>query len=132
MGVWWELALNPRVVLAYYNSPPELRGVEVHSVRLLRDGPTLELVAELPCFPDRPSPRWPAGANMAQAGMQFFDLREVSLAGWGTSNTGDLRIEGSEGAIRFRFECPTSQLAGVAGFFDVTGISGYITSRNRT
>jgi hypothetical protein len=50
----------------------------------------------------------------------------VSLAGWSTTNVGDLSIEGRDGVIRFWFECSTAQLTGVAGFFDVTGVSGYI------
>lgn len=124
--MWWELAQNPRVVLAYYSRPPQLLGVEVHSVRLHRDGPTLELLAELPRFPDRPSPRWPVGANAAQAGLRFFALREVLLSGWGTTNVGDLLIEDVGGAVRFRFESPTARLSGVAESFDVTSVSGYI------
>jgi hypothetical protein len=124
--MWWELALNPRVVTAYYSSPPELRGVEIHSISLHRDGATLELLAELPGLPDRPSSRWPIGANTAQAGLRFFGLREVTLSGWGTTNVGDLRIESGQGAIRFQFDCASARLAGVAGFFDVTGITGYI------
>jgi hypothetical protein len=124
--MWWQLAQNPRVVLAYYSTPPPLVGVEVHSVRLHRDGPTLELQVELPRFPDRPSPRWPVGANAALAILRFFDLREVSLAGWGTTNVGDLLIADGGGVVGFRFECPTAKLVGVAGFFDVASISGYI------
>jgi hypothetical protein len=124
--VWWELALNPQVVTAYYSSPPDLRGAEVHSVRFCRDGPTVELLAELPRFPDRPSPRWPTGANTAQAGLRFFDLREIALVGWGTSNVGELHIVRDGGIIRFEFECPTARLAGISEFFDVTGVSGYI------
>ena len=124
--MWWNLAQNPRVVLAYYSQPPRLCGVDVHSVLLQRDGPTLELLIEMPCFPDKPSPRWPAGANTAQAGLRFFDLREVSLAGWGTTNTGDLLVERKDGAVRFQFDCLTARLTGVAGYFDLTGITAYI------
>jgi hypothetical protein len=122
--MWWELSQNPRVVLAYYSQPPQLRNVEVHSVLLHREGPVLELLTEMPRFPDKPSPRWPADANTAQARLRFFDLREVS--GWGTTNTGDLLVEREGGAIRFRFDCPTARLAGLAGFFDITGMTGYI------
>lgn len=129
--MWWNFAQNPRVVTAYYSSPPDLRGVEIHTVRLHRDGPTVELITELPRFPDRPSPRWPAAANTAQALLRFFDLREVSLAGWGTTNLGDLFVEDAKGAVRFRFECPTALLCGVAGYFDVAGITGYMKGTPR-
>jgi hypothetical protein len=33
---------------------------------------------------------------------------------------------GAGGVVEFRFECPTAKLVGVAGFFDVASISGYI------
>lgn len=120
------MARNPRAVLAYYSTPPHLLGVEVHSARLHRDGPTLELQIEIPCFPDRPSPRWPMGANAVQAVLRFVDVREVALSGWGTTNVGDLVIAEVGGVVEFRFECPTAKLVGVAGFFDVTSVSGYI------
>lgn len=123
--MWWDLALNPRVVLAYYSQPPQLLGIEIHSVRLHRDGPTLELQTEIPCFPDKPSPRWPAAANAVQAGLRFFDLKQVTIEGWETTNLGDLILEAEGRAVRFRFECPTARIAGLAGFFDVTGILGY-------
>lgn len=124
---WWNLALNPRVVLAYYTEPPQLTDVEIHSVRLHRDAATLELVVELPTFPTKPSPRWPVTANAAQAVLRFFDIRDVVLNGWGTSNIGELRIEGEPGGeIRFKFDSKTSQLEGSSGFFDVTGVTAYV------
>ena len=126
--MWWELAQNPRVVLAYYSQPPPLSGVEVHSVRLQGDGPTVDLVAELPSFPDKPSLRWPVGANTVQVGLRFFDLREISLFGWSTTNTGDLLIERAGDVVRFRFDCPTARVVGVAGYFDITVVTGYIKS----
>ena len=125
--MWWEIAENPRLVLAYYSHPPKLRAVEVHSIRLNRDGPTLELLVEMPSFPDKPSPRWPTNANTAQAVLRFFDLREISLSGWGTTNVGELIIERIGGIVQFRFDGATAQLSGVAGFFDVTSVTGYVT-----
>jgi Immunity protein 50 len=124
--MWWSLAQNPRMILAYYSRPPELLGIEVHSVRLHRDGPTVELVADMPKFSDQPSPRWPVGANTVQAGFRFFDVQEISLFGWGTSNIGDLVMEEASNGVRFQFESPTARLVGVAGLFDVTSLSGYI------
>ena len=124
--MWWELAQNPRILLAYYTNPPELLGVEIHAVQLHRDGPTLKLIADLPVFPDRPSSRWPSGANTAQAELRFLDLREITLSCWSTTNVGNLIIEDLDGAIRFQFESFTAQLSGIAGFFDVPSISAYV------
>ncbi len=131
--MWWELAHNPRVVLAYYTHPPQLIGVEIHSVMLHRDGPTLELVVELPRFPDRPSPRWTVGANMAFARLRFCSsLKQVVLSGWSTTNVGDLLIEKWGDGVRFRFDSGTAQLSAMAMFFDVTGISACIDENSES
>ena len=79
-----------------------------------------------PLFPDRPSTRWPVGDNAVQVILQFFGLRAVALSDWGTTNVGDLRIETEDGVILFQFESPTARLSGVAEFFEVASISGYI------
>jgi hypothetical protein len=124
--MWWNLAQNPRVILAYYSQPPQLRSVDVQSVLLHHDGPRLEIVIDMPCFPDKPSPRWPTGANTVQARFQFSDLREISLDGWGTTNSGDLLVVDEDRAVRFQFDCPTARLNGLAGYFYITKITGYI------
>lgn len=123
---WWGLALSPRTVLAYYTDPPPLDQVEVHWVRLHRDAAVLELLVELPRFPDKPSPRWSNGSNTAQAELRFVDVREVALSGWGTTNVGRLSLTPEAGGVRFGFDGPTVRLRGLAGWFDVTRVSGYI------
>lgn len=124
--MWWQLAQNPHELLAYYSSPPQLIGVEIQSVHIHHDGPTVELTADLPFYPDKPSPRWPVGANTAQIGLRFFGVREITLAGWSTNNVGDLIIAETGGVLTFQFACSAAKLTGVARFFDVMGISGYI------
>ncbi len=37
------------------------------------DGPTLELTVELPTFADKPSGRWPEGANVVHIALRFSD-----------------------------------------------------------
>ena len=101
---WNDLALNPRVILGYYSIPADLESVEVHSIVLGRDGPTLEMVVKLPTFPDRPSPRWDRGANAVQARFRFFgEFRDLVIEGWGTSNVGRLAITPVAGGVRFEF-----------------------------
>lgn len=123
---WWELTLNSRVVSAYYTDPPSLDAVEVHWIRLSNDAAVIELALELPILPDKPSPRWPKGWNAAQAVVRFIDVRCVTLSGWGTTIVGRLSLEQASDGVRFEFDSPTVQLRGVAGWFDVIGISGYV------
>lgn len=131
--MWWTLTLNPQVMLAYFTDPPELEGIEIHSIRLHRDCALLELVIELPRFPDKPSRKWPPQANTAQAVLRFSFLREITISGWDANNIGSLSVAAEpQGGVRFRFSSPTSQLEGVADFFEVTDITGYVTSNVRT
>jgi hypothetical protein len=112
-------------MLGYYSAPPALDAVELHSLALHRDGPTLEMVAELPTFPDRPSPRWDASANATQARFRFFGLREICIEGWGISNVGPLSISRVNGVVRFEFRSGSASCIGVSDWFDVAGVSAY-------
>ena len=124
--MWWNLLNNPHVILAYYSQPPELSAVEVHSVRLHRDGPAISITLDMPVYPDKPSTRWPSGANVVQVEFRFFGLHDVRLTRWGTTNIGDFTIEKVDTGVWFRFDGPNAQLDGVAQFLDIIGVSGYV------
>lgn len=109
--------------------PPQLCGVTVHSLALHEDGPKLELLVEMPSFPDKPSKRWHVDFNTAQARLRFLDLREVTLSGWGTTNIGNLLIQRAGELVDFRFDCPSARLVGAAAFFDIAGISAYVKGK---
>jgi Immunity protein 50 len=125
---WNDLSQNPRVIFGYYSTPPRLDQVEVISLALLRDGPTLEVVVELATFPDRRSPRWDASANAAQARFRFFSLREVRIEGWGTTNIGSLSLSPVAGGVQFEFHGGDASCVGVSEFFYVMGVSVYTDS----
>ena len=123
---WNDLTQNPRVILAYYSTPPELDAVEVHSLLLHRDGgPTIEVVVELPVFPNKPSPRWEASANAVQARFRFFGLRDVRIEGWDVTNIGRLVVSPAPGGVRFDFQGGRASCVGVSDWFDIAGISAY-------
>jgi hypothetical protein len=125
--MWWTLAENPGAITSLYSQPPELTGVEVHAVRLHRDGAAVELVVEMPLFPDRPLPRWNREDNSVQATLRFDGSRDATLQGWGTSNVGELRIDrAADGRVRYRFESPAARIAGAADAFRVTGVEAYV------
>jgi hypothetical protein len=126
---WNDLALNPRVVLGYYTVPPELDTVEVHSLRLHRDGPNLEMTVEMAAFPDIPSPRWDALANSAQGRFLFLGLRKIKIEGWGTSNIGRLFLSRVPNGVRFEFRGGSVSCVGVSDWFDITGITAYISEK---
>ncbi|MFO0792179.1 MAG: Imm50 family immunity protein [Pirellulales bacterium] len=120
--MWWELAVNPRNVTAYYASPPDLRGVEVSSVCIHR---WVELLIELPVFPDKPSRRWHPSCNAATANLRFFGFRNVQLDNWGFTNKGDINLKKVGNTIEFSFQGESNRLFGCADCFDVEKITGY-------
>ena len=122
---WNKYTLNPRVLLGYFDSAPSLQHVQLHRVSLSRDGPVAEIVFDVGEFPQKPSPRWPAGANTCQITLHAIGLEEVELTQWGTGISGTIDVRRVEGGVeisftgegKFRFRC--SQLA-------VSSVSGYI------
>jgi hypothetical protein len=125
---WNDLTLNPKVILGYYEAGPSLKKVDLHRVSLLRDGPTAEIVFEVDEFPQKPSPRWPSGANACQITLRAIGLCEVELRQWGTGVSGELEIKPLPDGIKicfsgegaFRFKC---------SHVDVASISAYIRER---
>lgn len=123
---WNENTLNPRVVLGYYDTAPSLNSVEVHRVSLLRDGPTAEIVFDVDNFPERPSPKWPLGANTCQITIRAIGITEVDISRWGTGVLGDLEISSGNGMVeiafsgqgKFRFLCSHLDVASVSGYID--------------
>lgn len=122
---WNDLSLNPRVVLAYYSEPPALESVEVHSVKLHRDGPTLEAMVELPDFPDKPSHRWHPSSNAARASLRFFGVQNLRVEGWQATNVGRWIIEPNSAGVKFEFRGNGVVLAGTAITFDIPRIDAY-------
>lgn len=78
---WYDLAINPKVVEGYYSGRPELDRMNLRVVRLYDDGPVLHLSADLKLFPDKPSERWPAGANTSELDLALWGIRSLSIEG---------------------------------------------------
>ena len=99
---WFELCDNPRAVSSLYSTAPDLEGVEVMELRAFRDGPRLQLVLDLPSFPDDPPARWRReGFNAVQLTLDLFLSGPLDLAGWTTLNRVDLsltELESGDGA----------------------------------
>src|SRR4051812_38482524 len=90
---WYDLTANSEVVRGYYSSAPALDRIDLHGVRLHRDGPVLHLSADLTPYPDMPSKRWPAGANTAQIDFALWGIRSLAIDGWATDMAGVFSLE---------------------------------------
>ena len=125
---WNESTLNPKVLLGYYDAAPSLKGVQVHRVSLLRDGPTAEIVFDVDSFPERLSPKWPRGANTCQITIRAIGITEVNISRWGTGVLGDLEIGLENGIVEIAFS-GQGKFRFLCSHLDVASVSGYISGR---
>lgn len=125
---WYELALNPQAVSQLYAETPLLEGVELVEVVLHRDGPKLQMKFNIPQLPDHPPDRWIRnGYNAAQMQLDFFDVAEVQMLGWSTSNQVDVKIDrNAEGRIGLKVEGGPCSMSASSGFFRIAHVSGYL------
>lgn len=125
---WNALTHNPRTLLGYYDAAPSLEQVALHRVTLLRDGPTAEIVFNASTFPQRPSPRWPQGANTCQITLRAIGVSSVALDAWSTNPVGELRIVSAQGALEVAFN-GAGRFRLVCLHLDVAHVSGYVSDR---
>jgi len=124
---WYDLTSNPKVVHGYYSAPPALDHLDLHGVRLHRDGPVLHLSADLTPFPDMPSKRWPVGANTAQIDVALWGVRSLAIDGWATDMLGVLTLERiSEHRLRFSFLSDSASIRGECMAVRIDSITGYV------
>lgn len=99
---WPELLDDPRTVRAIFGDAPSLERVELVSITLDRDGPTvvLDLVLAASEYPLFPPHKWrEAGFNRATLCLKCVGVRSVEIRGLETTPILDLEIE-REGSSR--------------------------------
>ena len=121
---WNDLTLNPKVIAGYYDRVPCLAKVEIFKLVLNRDASKLTIVFEPDRFPERPSQRWPLGANAVQVSMSAFGVKELEIHGWGSNIVGELSLEKQGPLIGINFEGP-AQFRAVTEFIQVDKVVGY-------
>lgn len=111
MASWTEHLDNPKALSGYFSSREGLDDVDLHECSLDRDGPLLRLRFDLSRFPDKPSSRWDASANRAQATLAFWFVGDVDLRGYGTTMVGTLTVEPRGQLLDVRFHSPACVLS---------------------
>lgn len=124
---WNDLTDNPKVLLGYFDRVPTLSHVVLHRLTLLRDGPTVEIVVEVPEFPDRVSKKWPADADTCQITISASDISEIEITKWGTGVHGELTISGGPGSIQVCFS-GEAEFKFRSSYVDVRGVTCYARS----
>ena len=79
---WVEVLENPEAINSVFDGPPLLDEVDLVSVVLERDGPTVILAVALKRTPDKPSPKWQRmGANAVALKLQLLAVENLSIEG---------------------------------------------------
>lgn len=128
MGHWFELLVNSQAVRSIYkDEAPSLKGVDVHSLLLHRDGPKLSIKFNLNDYPSKPPRKWDVqGFNTVQVVLSLLDLRSVSISGWvDTVYLADLDIGFRDGLVTLIVDSDGLKLTAEASFLDLESISAY-------
>ncbi|WP_060508350.1 Imm50 family immunity protein [Pseudomonas sp. NBRC 111124] len=125
---WFDLLVNAQAIKSIYkDEAPSLRGVDVHSLLLHRDGPKLSIKFNLNDYPSKPPKKWDVqGFNTVQVVLSLLDLRSVSISGWiDTVYVTDLDIGFKDDLVTLSIDSDRLKLTAEASFFDLESISAY-------
>jgi hypothetical protein len=124
---WVDLLLDSRAIRSIFGDlVPTLDLVALHEVRLDRQAASLFLRFDLAEYPAVPPKKWVAQeANTVQVEIQFFEVRGVTIDGWGVERDSHIEIlRNGEGLIEVTCGAiPT--IAATAEFVALRKISAY-------
>lgn len=126
-----ECVGNKAPILSIFSSPPSLDQVDVHEVRLHRDGPTICVRFDVSSYPEHPPQKWAVAChNRVQVTLRLSDVSGVQMNGWGTNNLCRVELERvGEFAIRFRMVGAEARLECSCAFIEIENISAYRDGR---
>ncbi|MGW0177288.1 Imm50 family immunity protein [Rhodococcus sp. NPDC003322] len=99
---WVDLLLDNRSIRAIFGDvDPSLDSVDLHEVRLDRQGGSLILNLDLADYPAVPPKKWVAQeANTVQIELELSPVHSVTIEGWGTEMGTHIEIaRNAEGRI---------------------------------
>lgn len=126
---WIEHLINRESITGLYDSIEGLERLDVIELKLFRDGPVLQLRADLARFPDRPSKRWEPGANRVQVQLDFLGVEALQLHDFSVLNQGVLTVEHEGARYRFTFSGTSLSIEGSCAALRIAGISAYQDGR---
>jgi hypothetical protein len=124
---WLDLAQNPEAVKSAFEMAPSLKDVEVVSVLIDRDGPTVAIEITLNEQPNKPSARWERiKANAVNLKLQLLGVETLTLDGWAAENQATIDIRpGSSTKIEVHITGPTTQFKCCCQWLRIAGLTGY-------
>lgn len=83
--MWSRLVDNSRALQSFYKVMPEPENLQIKTLKLVFDGPSLNIGLEFPVFPDYPSKKWPSYAKYLSAECSFV-LEKIAVKKFGSQN----------------------------------------------
>jgi hypothetical protein len=124
--MWPSRVENPIFLLNIYGHYPSLADVEVTSLRLIRDGPSLKLSFISEALPYRPQVKW-GKFNAVGFELNFFDLKAINIDHMASHGLSTIEMKDGHGAIsmtcRGALRCSLT-----CGFLFVDRIAGLLQS----
>lgn len=92
-GSMWQIMIqNPQGLRSIYKELPGSENLQITSIELVYNGPTLLICILFPIFPDFPAKKWHPQAKHFSA-MFSFSLEEISIKKFGTQNMASIYCE---------------------------------------
>ncbi len=106
---------------------PTLNDIDLHEVRLHRDGPRVLLRFDMRDFPARPPQKWiKAGFDRVQIQLIAIGVQSVKISGLQSTIKIDLNIFREEKAVRMTADNGSFKLELTAAALLVEGVSAYL------
>jgi hypothetical protein len=124
---WSKLLENPQAVTNLFDSGPSLEDVEITSLTMERDGPTIAMSILLREFPTKPSPRWKRnGVNAVLMRLQLLQVESITVEGWSILNRATITLDrGNADQVQVRAAGQKLRLKCTCGWLRVDGVNGY-------
>jgi len=124
---WQNLLENPEAITNLFESAPNLEDVEIASITMDREGPTVALSILLRDYPTKPSSRWKSnGVNAVALRLQLLGVGSLAIEGWSISNRATITLDRDDAdQIQVRAAGQNLQLKCRCGWLRVDGVTGY-------
>jgi hypothetical protein len=124
---WQNLLENPEAITGLFENAPSLEDVEIASITLDREGPTIALSILLRDYPTKPSPRWKrSGVNAVAMRLQLLGVSSAIIEGWSISNRATVTLKrDATDQIQVHAVGKNLRLECSCGWLRVDGVTGY-------
>jgi hypothetical protein len=124
---WLDLAENPEAVKSAFDLAPSLKDVEVISLHLDRNGPTVVVEVALNEQPSKPSFRWERnGVNAVNLKLELLGVESLTLDGWASENPVTIGIQRDDSTkITVRITGLTTEFTCGCRWLRIGGLVGY-------